>query len=287
MSEFKIRSVALPTVGLLALLAAGPSVAKVVEIDLPGPGDFSTYIDNAYWPLLVGTSFAYRAETEDGCEFNKLTVIGDIYTVALGYDTQVIRDQAWEADDCLGTNVHLVEDTKDYYAQSGSGIVYYFGEETYSLPDEGEGPACSSEGSWEAGVVGEAGNPAEPGIIMLAEPESGDRYQQEYLEDEAEDWGAVTQVGAKVDIDFGEYPDCVKTREWTPLEPGHVEHKFYCPFEGENPGPAGLMFIEELKGKTVNVEYIGSDFGAIGPLPGEDDVPLPDTFPSDDMDCTP
>jgi hypothetical protein len=21
---------------------------------------------------------------------------------------------------------------------------------------------------------------------------------------------------------------CLKTKEWTPLDPGHVEHKFYC-----------------------------------------------------------
>ena len=53
------------------------------------------------------------------------------------------------------------------------------------------------------------------------------------------------------------------TREWTPLEPGEVEHKFYCP-EPDNLGP-GLVFIEELKGKTVYVEYIGPDFGITAP----------------------
>ena len=59
------------------------------------------------------------------------------------------------------------------------------------------------------------------------------------------------------------------TREWTPLEPGEIEHKFYCPQDG-NFGP-GLVFIEELKGKTVYVEYVGpGPFGA----PGED-LPFP------------
>ena len=115
---------------------------------------------------------------------------------------------------------------------------------------------------------------------MLGSPSSGDRYKQEYWEDEAEDWGAVLRLNAKVSIDYldSEFEDCLMTREWTPLEPGEIEHKFYCPEDG-NPGP-GLMFIEELKGKTVYVEYIGADFGA--PAPGEGDP----SFPSLALDCT-
>ena len=69
------------------------------------------------------------------------------------------------------------------------------------------------------------------------------------------------------------------TREWTPLEPGEIEHKFYCPQAG-NFGP-GLMFIEELKGKTVYVEYVGTDFTF--DLPGDADDGF--EFPAfDDLD---
>ena len=75
----------------------------------------------------------------------------------------------------------------------------------------------------------------------------------------------MLRLNAKVSIDYGDFEGCLMTREWTPLEPGEIEHKFYCPEEG-NPGP-GLMFIEELKGKTVYVEYVGADF--LFDLPGD------------------
>ena len=265
--------------GLLGLLSASAVSARTLEIPLPASGDFNTTIEaNLYWPLPMGASFAYRAETEDGCEYNKVTVTMDTKIVTIGanaYTTRIVRDQEWEDEDCDFVDVVLVEDTHDFHAEDLDANVWYFGEATYSVPDpdECDAPpcACDDGGSWEAGLpVGDPEvPPAEAGIIMLGSPRSGDRYRQELLVDEAEDWGAVLRLNAKVSIDAGEYEDCAMTREWTPLEPGHIEHKFYCPLAG-NPGPAGLMFIEELKGRNVYVEYIGSDFGAHSPLPGED-----------------
>ena len=253
-------------------IASGGALAETLDILLPGSGDFTTSIDNQYWPLQVGT-FAYMAETEDGCEFNKLTITGGTEIVD-GYTTLVVRDQEWEGEDCEDvTAATLAEDTHDFYAMDSDSNVWYFGEDTLSI-DEDTG-LCTDEGAWLAGSEG-----AEAGIVMLGSPSSGDRYKQEYWEDEAEDWGAVLRLNAKVSIDYldSEFEDCLMTREWTPLEPGEIEHKFYCPEDG-NPGP-GLMFIEELKGKTVYVEYIGADFGA--PAPGEGDP----SFPSLALDCT-
>jgi hypothetical protein len=153
----------------------------------------------------------------------------------------------------------LAEDTLDFYAMEiATQNVWYFGEETWAIDEDSE--ECTDDGAWLAGEDGAAA-----GVVMLGSPSSGDRYQQEYWEDEAEDWGAVLRLNAKVSIDYGDFTACLMTREWTPLSPGEIEHKFYCPEPG-NPGP-GLMFIEELKGKNVYVEYIGPDFG--DPAPGE------------------
>ena len=243
--------------------AGGSAVAKTLEVALPAPGAFTTVIDNQYWPLPVGTTFAYMAETEDGCEYNKLTVTSDNYIVDIDgslYTTLIVRDQEWESEDCDVTTATLAEDTHDFYAmETVAKNLWYFGEETWSIDEESD--ECTDDGAWEAGV-----DDAEPGIVMLGNPESGDRYRQEYWEEEAEDWGAVLRLNAKVSIDFddSEFEECLMTREWTPLEPGEIEHKFYCPENG-NPGP-GLMFIEELKGKTVYVEYVGP--GPVG-APGE------------------
>lgn len=38
-------------------------------------------------------------------------------------------------------------------------------------------------------------------------------------------------------------------REWTPLATGEIEHKYYAP-------GVGLLFIEEIKEKTVRVELV-------------------------------
>lgn len=260
------------------LLAQGGSVlGRTVDVPLPAPGDFMDggdirEIDNQYWPLLEGRTYAYFAETEDGCEYSKLTVTDQMREIDIGgqtYKTRVVRDQEWvyepeDDEECDVTEATLAEDTLDFYGQDSNGHIWYFGEDTWSIDDESEEepPLCTADGSWLAGEEG-----AVPGTVMLGNPLPGDRYQQEYWEDEAEDWGAVQRLNATVEIDWGEYSGCLMTREWTPLEPGEIEHKFYCPEDG-NPGP-GLTFIRELKGKTVYVEYVGS-----GPFnaPGEFDA---------------
>jgi hypothetical protein len=62
----------------------------------------------------------------------------------------------------------------------------------------------------------------------------------------------------------------MKTKEWTPLERGAIEHKFYRSVGGVGE----LVLIEQLKGKTVIVELVDrnvappSAFGLpISPIP--------------------
>jgi len=240
-------------------------------------------INNPYWPLIEGTSFAYRAVAADECEFNKMVVTYDTYYLSdVGVTAHVIHDQEWitEQDDdgnCDTSTARLIEDTMDYYAQDIVGNIWYMGENTWSYDDETL--QCSQQGSWEAGKP--AGNPdvdpAQAGIIMLASPESGLRYQQEYLADEAEDWGAVTRTNGTVSIDYGDFDNCTVIKEWSPLEPGSVEHKHYC----LNPAGSGLVFIEELKQKTLYVEYIGANLPTA--FPGEGDA----NFPASALGCAP
>jgi len=280
MKNFKKSPLTLAITSTLLLTTAGVVSAKTVDTSvLPSPGEFSTSITNSYWPLPISSTFTYFAETEDGCEYNKLFVTAETHEVEIDgnfYTTLVVRDQEWvhepeEGEECNPADATLDEDTHDYYAQDGEDNIWYFGEDTWSWDDEEE--ECTDDGAWEAGVDG-----AEPGIVMLGTPNSGLRYKQEYWEDEAEDWGAVLRLNAKVSIEYldGEYEGCLMTREWTPIEPGEIEHKFYCPEDGD-PGP-GLMFIEELKGKTVYVEYAGP--GPVG-APGEGSV----EFPAVELGC--
>jgi hypothetical protein len=74
-------------------------------------------------------------------------------------------------------------------------------------------------------------------------------YQQEYYKDEAEDRAKVLRLNTKVSIAYGDFKNCLKTKEWTPLEPGNIEQKYYAP-------GTGLVLIKELKEKTVRIELI-------------------------------
>jgi hypothetical protein len=99
-------------------------------------------------------------------------------------------------------------------------------------------------GSWEAGVDG-----AQPGIVMLADPQPGVSYRQEFLAGVAEDMAKVLRLNADVSVPYGNLEDCLETKEWSPLEPGAIEHKFYAP-------GVGLVLTEELKGKTFRSELV-------------------------------
>jgi len=104
---------------------------------------------------------------------------------------------------------------------------------------------------------------------MLHDPEHGVSYQQEYYEGEAEDWAKILRLDAAVSIDFGDYLGCLMTREYTPLSPGQIEHKFYRRL---SQGGFGLMLVDELKGRTGRVEYIGATMPE-GEFPDEFPVP--------------
>lgn len=253
-------------VGLVALTASLSAWGKSLEFEFFA-GDFSapTNITNDYWGLQhVGDKAVYFSESVDGCEVGESVVTG---TTAVGffdspYDIQalVVHDREWVSEECDG-NYLLVEDTDDWYAQDDHGNVWYMGEDTTAWDEDGD--CLTHSGSWKAGS-----DVAVPGVIMLADPEPGVSYQQEYYEDEAEDMAKVLRLNADVSIEFGEYAGCLHTKEYTPLSPGDVEHKFYC---GMLEGGPGLALINELKGKTRRVEYVGTE------RPGGD---FPEVFPT-------
>jgi len=51
------------------------------------------------------------------------------------------------------------------------------------------------------------------------------------------------------DIPIEVFEACLKTKEWTPLEPGGIEHKYYAP-------GVGLVLIEGHHGKKVITELV-------------------------------
>jgi hypothetical protein len=238
-----------------ALLATSAAHARTVTIPFSA-SNFSDPldIDNTYFPLVPGTTFTYKAETPDGCEVDVVTVTDDTRVID-GVTTRVVHDQAFEGETCTTAASALVEDTFDYYAQDNANNVWYFGEDTFHC--EGAGSCTPSSGGWIAGVNG-----AGPGIIMLAQPRSGDTYFQEQAPDVALDQATVTAVGVKAklrrDDAFppGSFSDCIVTKEFTTLEKGSIEYKTYCP-------EVGLVSVDEHHGKVVRFELVTNSSDAL------------------------
>lgn len=243
-----------------AIAAAGlamPGSAQAGEViditfdadDFPDP----LTIDNPYWPLVPGTTFTYAAEGEDECELDVFTVTHQDRTI-LGIKTRVVHDEAYIDENCDGAldgGDSLAEITDDWHAQDKHGNVWYFGEDTFECREDNGGVVCDNPaGAWEAGVDG-----AVPGIFIMASPSPGDRHFQEFAEDQAEDQVKYLRLRVWVSLYRDdayppqEFHGCWKTKEWTNLSPGHVEHKFYCP-------DVGLVAIDELMGKTLRFELV-------------------------------
>jgi hypothetical protein len=232
--KWKNQFFVLATILLITLFATVSTVrAKAPSLQID-PNNFVSEVTNPYFPLKPGTTFIYEGES-DGVPTREVV--------------QVTRDTK-EILDVLTTVVHvrtyedgvLIEDTFDWYAQDEDGNVWYFGEDTKEL-DAG-GNVISTEGSWEAGVNG-----AEPGIIMEADPNKGDRYQQEFAPDVAEDMAQVVGFEDAVCVAYGCFDNVLVTKEWTPLEKGVVENKYYA--EG-----VGFIFGVMTKGGDEQLELV-------------------------------
>lgn len=197
------------------------------------PANFVLGIDNPYFPLVPGTAWVYEGETEDGLERIEVKVLDETREV-MGITCVIVQDTVW-------LDGEMIEDTLDWYAQDQDGNVWYMGEDTYEYEN---GVAVNSNGAWEAGVDG-----ALPGIVMQGEPEVGESYRQEYYVGEAEDMAEVISLTESVTIAYGAYENVLVTKEWTPLEPGKAENKYYA-------AGVGLMLEEVVEGGEGRIELI-------------------------------
>jgi hypothetical protein len=176
-------------------------------------GDLDTDITNQYFPAPIGATWTYEAQTDEGTEHTDVEVLAQTKDV-WGATATVVHDTVY-------LNGEMIEDTWDWYGQDAQGNVWYLGEETYEYEN---GVVVSSAGAWESGVNG-----ALPGYIMLANPQVGDAYRQEYLAGEAEDLAEIVELNVTVSVAAGEFIGCVKTREVSVIDRSYEEFKYSCP----------------------------------------------------------
>ena len=189
-----MAAVGMAVLALTGVASAGqpglPQGSEPVTLD---PSDFSTRIDNPYWPMRPGNRWVYRETDAEGTRQRVVvTVTRRTKLIANGVTARVVRDVVTEKG-------RPVEKTDDWYAQDRAGNIWYLGEFTTEYEN---GKPVSTQGSFEAGVDG-----AQAGIIMPAKPRVGLSYRQEYYKGEAEDKGSIVSLNERAEVPFRLLPE--------------------------------------------------------------------------------
>jgi hypothetical protein len=209
-----------------------PQGSKPASLD---PAEFTDAIDHPYWPMQPGMTWIYTERDLEGSEQRVVvTVTGETKEVS-GIRARVVHDVVTE-------DGALVENTYDWYAQDQDGNLRYLGEDTKEYKD---GRVASTAGSWQAGVDG-----AEAGIVLPATPSVGMSYRQEYYEGEAEDAAKILSLDEWTEVPAGAYDHLLMTKDYTPLQPEVLEHKFYA----KGVGPVLVLGVSGGTGREELVE---------------------------------
>jgi hypothetical protein len=177
------------------------------------PADFSTNIDNPYWPMPVGREWHVHVSNPQGESLQEtIRVTDQTKKIANGVTARVVNDVVY-------SNGKPSEITDDWYAQDTEGNIWYFGENTATI----ENGKKDTSGSFEAGKNG-----ADAGIAMAAHPYVGLTYREEYYKGHAEDRTKVLALGQQVEAPAGHFTDAILTDDYSPLEPKVSEYKLYA-----------------------------------------------------------
>jgi hypothetical protein len=197
----------------LVLGAAAAALAAAAAPALGAQPGFTARVTNPYYPLLPDMRWEYRG-VKDGKPLRDVVRVTRRIERIRGVPCVVVLNRAY-------VDGRLRESTIDWFAQDDKGTVWYFGEATQELDRQGR--VTSTEGSWRAGTDG-----ARQGVFMPAHPHVGQSFAQEHYAGHAEDHFKVVSRTATIGVPFGSFHRrALMTEEWTPLEPGVRDAKWY------------------------------------------------------------
>lgn len=208
--------------GVCALIgqdAYDPDFAPANFVD---PDDIGGSVTpNSYLPLVPGARWVLEGDGE-----TITVVVTDKTKLIEGVTCRVVNDVVQE-------DGVVREDTDDWFAQHVNGDVWYCGEEVKDFEsfegDEPEEPELVAiDGSFKIGREG-----AKPGILIRANPQVGEAYRQEFHVGNAEDVVEVLSITGTESAPAASCNNtCLVTRDFTPLDPGSEENKYYAPGVG-------------------------------------------------------
>jgi hypothetical protein len=205
-----------------------PRGRQPVELD---PSQFTTRIDNEYWPMRRGARWLYRGSGDGTKARSRVRVTGRTKVLANGVRARALRDAARE-------NGRLVEVAFEWYAQDAAGNVWYLAEDVMELV---RGRLRRTEG-WEVGEDG-----ALPGVVMPGAPGVGMRFRQQHYRRKNADRSEILSLEERVTVPAGHFSEVLMLRETTPVEPRAAEYKFYAP-------GVGLVLTQEVSGGRARLE---------------------------------
>jgi hypothetical protein len=208
-----LRLAASVVLGVILAAGACRSTPVASAAGLVDPADFTSTVDNPWFPLRPGTTFTYRG-TKDGKPATRVFAVTKQTKIIDGVTCVVVEDQ-------LSLAGRPAERLLGYYAQDRDGDVWSFGEDAQEL--DAQGIVTKSEG-WQAGSDG-----ALPSFFMEAAPTVGHAFAHDYTEDHFQ----VVSLSEAVTVPFGSFTSALMTEEWNQLEDDAVAHKYYVRGIGE------------------------------------------------------
>jgi hypothetical protein len=214
------------------------------------PADYDEDLENLtspnpWFPLAVGNRKVFESEEETT-------------TIEVTDKTKLIeRVTCIVVNDVVSVDGVPLEDTDDWLAQRKDGTIDYCGEsvrdfETFEGDDPMEPELVSREGSFKVGRDGD-----KSGTLFPGAPAVGQAFRQEWSAGNAEDaavvisttygYGSDPELDAFVPQELAELlcpdHDCVVLAEFTPLDPGVVERKYFAP------GIGGFLEVKPDEGE--------------------------------------
>jgi hypothetical protein len=200
---------------------------------------------NPWYPLAIGNRKVFESEDE-----TTTIEVMDKTKLIEGVTCVVVND-------VVSVDGVPREDTDDWLAQRKDGTIDYCGEsvqdfETFEGDDPMEPELVSREGSFKVGRDGD-----KPGTLFPGAPGVGQAFRQEWSAGNAEDaavvisttygYGTDPELDAFVPQELAELlcpnHDCVVLAEFTPLDPGVIERKYFAP------GIGGFLEVKPDEGE--------------------------------------
>jgi len=174
---------------------------------------FSTTGRNQFFILEPGYQLILEGKEDGGHTKLVITVLDEIKKIG-NVETRIVEENE-------SVNGNTVEISRNYFAFCQlTNSVFYFGEEVDNYRN---GKISNHAGAW----ISEGKNKA--GLMMPGEILIGARFYQEIAPGVAMDRAEIVSLTERLKTPAGNFFNCLKSEETTPLEPKTKEYKIYAP----------------------------------------------------------